>query len=51
VEEVDDALELVLVADRDLHRDALLGELLAELLQYDEEVGALAVEHVHEDDA
>ena len=51
VEEVDDARELVLVADRDLHGDALLGELLADLVEHDEEVGALAVEHVDEEDA
>ncbi len=51
VEEIDDALELVLVADRDLHGDAFLGELLAELVEHDEEVGALAVEHVDEEDA
>ena len=51
VEEVDDALQLVLVPDRDLHGDAALGELRAELLERGEEVRALAVEHGHEDDA
>ena len=51
VEEVDDALELVLVPDRDLHGDAALGELRAKLLERGEEVRALAVEHGHEEDA
>ena len=51
MEEVDDALQLVLVADRDLHRDAAVGELAPELLERGEEVRALAVEHGHEDDA
>ena len=51
VEEIDDALQLVLVPDRDLHRDAAVRELAAELLERREEVRALAVEHGHEDDA
>ena len=38
-------------ADRQVHGDAALGELRAELLERAEEVGPLAVEHVHEDDA
>ena len=51
VQDVDDARELVLDADRDVHGDALRRELRAELLERAEEVGALAVEHVDEDDA
>ena len=51
VEHVDDPGELVLGADRDVHRNALRGELVAKSLERAEEVGALAVEHVHEDDA
>ena len=51
VKDVDDAGELVLDADRDVHRNALGRELRAELLQGAEEVGSLAVQHVDEDDA
>ena len=51
MQQVDDPRQLVLGADRQVHGDAALGELLAELLERAEEVGALAVEHVHEDDA
>ena len=51
MQHVDDAGELVLDADRDVHRDALRRELRAERLERAEEVGALAVEHVHEDEA
>ena len=51
VQQVDDALELVLHADRDVHGDALVRELLAQRVEHAEEVGPLAVEHVHEDDA
>ena len=50
VQHVDDAGELVLDADRDVHCDALRRELRAERLEGAEEVGALAVEHVHEDE-
>ena len=50
VQHVDDARELVLDADRDVHRDALRRELRPERLERAEEVGALAVEHVHEDE-
>ena len=51
VQQVDDAGELVLDADRQLDRDAAVGELLLRGLEDAEEVGALAVEHVDEDDA
>ena len=50
VQEVDDARHLVLGADRQLNRDTAVGELRAHGLEHAEEVGALAVEHVHEDD-
>ncbi len=50
MEQVDDALQLVLGADRKLDRHATGGELLLERGQRAEEVGALAVEHVHEHD-
>ena len=51
MQEVDDAGQLVLGADRQVDRDAVLGELLLERAEDAEEVGALAVEHVHEEDA
>ena len=51
VQEVDDARQLVLAADRQLDRDAAVGQLLPRRLEHAEEVGALAVEHVDEDDA
>ena len=49
VEQVDDAPHLVLCADRQLNRDAPIGQLFAECAEDPEEVGALAVEHVDED--
>ncbi len=51
MQEVDDAAHLVLRADRQLDRDATVGQLLAHGVEHTEEVGALTVEHVHEDDA
>jgi hypothetical protein len=51
VKEVDDALEVVLMADRDVDRDAAVGELGAKLLENRQEVRALAVGHVHEHEA
>src|SRR5579862_6869407 len=51
VEQVDDTRELVLDPDRELDRNAPVRELLLERRQDAVEVGALAVEHVHEDDA
>ncbi len=51
VQQVDDAAHLVLGADRQLDRDAPIRELRAHRLEHAEEVGALAVEHVDEDDA
>ena len=51
VQDVDDPGEIVLAADRQMHGDAALGELLLQLAEGAEEVGALAVEHVDEDDA
>jgi hypothetical protein len=48
VQQVDDARDLVLGADRQLDRDAAVGQLSAHRLEHAEEVGALAVEHVHE---
>ena len=51
VEHVDDAGQLVLGADRDVHGHALRREPVAQRLERAEEVGALAVEHVHEHDA
>ena len=51
MQEVDDAGQLVLGADRQVDGDAARRELLLELAERAEEVGALAVEHVHEDDA
>ena len=50
MEHVDDPRQLVLAADRKLDGDAALGELLLELPERAEEVGALAVEHVHDED-
>ena len=51
MQDVDDPGQLVLDADRDVHGDATGVELRAERLEHAEEVGALAVEHVHDDDA
>ena len=51
VEEVDDTLQLVLVSDRELHRDAAVRELRANPLEGGEEVRALAVEHVDVEEA
>ena len=51
VQQVDDAGQLVLAADRQLDRDAAVGELLLHRREHTVEVGALAVEHVHEHDA
>ncbi len=51
VEDVDDSGQLVLRADRDVHGDALRGELVLDLAQRAEEVGALTVEHVHDEHA
>ena len=51
VDEVDDAGELVFMADRQLDDDAALGQLLAHRVEILEEVRPLAVQHVHEDDA
>jgi len=51
VQQVDDPGQLVFGTDRDVHGDALVGELLAQRLEDAEEVGALSVEHVHEHDA
>ncbi len=47
---VDDALEVVLAADRELHRNDLVTEGLAQHGQTTVEVGALAIEHVAEQD-
>ena len=51
VQEVDDAGQLVLDADRQADGDAACRELFLELPERAVEVGALTVEHVHEDDA
>jgi hypothetical protein len=51
VDEVDDATDLVLRADRDLGGHGVRAEGLLELVEAAEEVGSLAVEHVHEDEA
>ena len=51
LEHVDDTRELVLAADRQLHGDDLVAEGLAQAGQAAVEVGALAVEHVAEQDA
>jgi hypothetical protein len=51
VQQVDDPAELVLAADRQVHCDAAVRELALELAERAREVGALAVEHVHEEDA
>ena len=51
MEHVDDPGELVLGPDRDVHGDALRRELILDLAERAEEVGALAVEHVHDEDA
>ena len=48
VDEVDDAADVVLGADRDLGRDGVRAEGGLEGVERPEEVGALAVEHVHE---
>ena len=50
VQHVHDPRQLVLAADRQVHGDAALRQLLLELAEGAEEVGALAVEHVHEQD-
>ena len=50
-EQVDDADELVLLADRQLHGDDLGAEGLLEEAEGVVEVGALTVEHVADDDA
>src|SRR5207237_1737305 len=47
----DDAPELVLSPDPQVDGDAVLRELALELVERAREVGALAVEHVHEEDA
>ena len=49
VDEVDHAGDLVLGADRDLGRDDVRAEGALERVERAEEVGPLAVEHVHED--
>ena len=49
MKKVDDSLELVLAADRNVHGDALFGELGAKCLEHAIEVRALAIEHVHDD--
>jgi hypothetical protein len=51
VDEVDDAADLVLGADRDLGGHHVGAEGALQRLQGAEEVGALAVEHVHEEHA
>ena len=51
VQQVDDAGQLVLAADRKVDGDAAARELLLHRGEHAVEVGALAVEHVHEDDA
>ena len=51
VEHVDDPRQLVLGADRQVDGDAARRELLLELAEGAEEVRALAVEHVHEEEA
>ena len=49
MQQVDDPGQLVLGADGDVHGDTLVGELLAHRVQHAEEVCALTVEHVHEE--
>jgi hypothetical protein len=49
VQDVDDAGQLVLGADRQVDGDAALGQLGLELPERPEEVGALPVEHVDEE--
>ena len=51
VQEVDDAGQLVLRTDRQMNRDAMLGELFLQRAEDAEEVRALAVEHVHKEHA
>src|SRR5262249_32579855 len=51
VQQVDDAFELVLGADRQLDRHAALRQLLLQRGEHAVEVGPLTVEHVHEQDA
>ena len=48
VDQVDHAADLVLGADRDLGRDHVLAERRFEPVEAAEEIGPLAVEHVHE---
>ena len=50
VDEVDDAADLVLGADRDLRRDDVRAERGLERVERAEEVGAFAIEHVHVDE-
>ena len=51
VQEVDDAGHFVLGADRQVHRNAAVGELVAQRLEGAKEFGPLAVEHVDHHDA
>ena len=51
VHQVDHAAEILFGADRDLDRHALVAEPLAQLLERREEVGALAIEQVHQHQA
>ena len=51
VQEVHDPGHLVLGADRQVDRHTLRAELRTQRLEGAEEVGALAVEHVHVEDA
>ncbi len=51
VQEIDDSADLVLDSDRQVHGDRSGRERVPDLLEHAEEVGALAVEHVHEEDA
>ena len=51
MQQIDDAGQLMLVADRQMDGDAAVGELATECLERAKEIRALAIEHVHEDDA
>ena len=48
VDQVDHSLDVVLCTDRDLRGDGVRAERALDLLQRAVEVGALAIEHVHE---
>src|SRR6185437_12829204 len=49
VQKIDDSLEVMLDADRNVHGDALVRELRTNGLEHAVEVSPLTIEHVHDD--